>query len=173
MTTSAARSSRNRQPCHKQTSSSAAYTGPRGAHDHHLLLATRTGQTTQVQQILSSHPGYLNRVSSDDATTLLYHAAFCGHAQLLKWMLEEGGQADWQRTYMASCCPIIRDVLRPYVNQDKKEQAAIRVIRKHMGAHVHNWLWKPITRDGKPGIFARMLIRDMVSSQADGFQQLT
>ena len=125
-----------------------------------------------MQQILLSRPNDLNRVSSEDATTLVYHAAFCGHSELLQWLLEEGGKADWPRTYMASCLGI-RDILKPYTIHGNKKRAAMHVIKRHMGAHVHNWLWKPITRDGKPGIFARLLVKDMISNQADGFQQWT
>lgn len=139
-------------------------------HQHDIFLATRTGQIRQVQQILLKRPDDLNRVSTEDATTLVYHAAFCGHKELLLWLLEEGGQADWLRTYMASC-NIIRDILKPYTVHENKKRTAIHVIKRHLGMRVHNWLWQPITRDGKPGVFARLLVKDLLVQQADGFQQ--
>ena len=139
-------------------------------HQHDIYLATRTGQIRQVQQILLKRPDDLNRVSTEDATTLVYHAAFCGHKELLLWLLEEGGQADWLRTYMASC-NIIRDILKPYTVHENEKRTAIHVIKRHLGIRVHNWLWQPITRDGNPGIFARLLVKDMLVQQADGFQQ--
>ena len=112
-------------------------------------MATRIGQTRTVRQIISRRPDYLNKVSTDDGTTLVYHAARCGHIKVLQYLLNAGDEADWQRTYMASCCPAIRAILKPYVTAVKKKQAAIIVIRKHLAVPVHNWLWKPITRDGK------------------------
>lgn len=45
------------------------------------------------------------------------------------------------------------------------------MIKRHLGMRVHNWLWQPITRDGKPGIFARLLVKDMLVNQVDDFQQ--
>lgn len=111
-------------------------------------MATRTGQTSTIEHIISRRPDYLNKVSTDD-----------------------GDQADWQRAYMASCCPTIQATLKPYINAAKKKQAAMIVIRKHLAVPMHAWLWKPVTRDGKHGVFARLLVKEMLSAQADGFQQ--
>lgn len=109
---SAATSLGHSRPYHKNTRVKVVTTGLMVGHQHDLFLATRTGQIRQVQQILSKRPDDLNRVSTEDAITLVYHAAFCGHKELLLWLLEEGGQADWLRTYMVSC-NIIRDILKP------------------------------------------------------------
>lgn len=134
-------------------------------------MATRTGQTSTIEHIISRRPDYLNKVSTDDGTTLVYHAARCGHTEVLQYLLDAGDQADWQRAYMASCCPTIQATLKPYINAAKKKQAAMIVIRKHLAVPMHAWLWKPVTRDGKHGVFARLLVKEMLSAQADGFQQ--
>lgn len=115
-----------------------------------IVTATRTGRMQLVQDMLKKDPRLLNK--AEDGMTIVYHAAFCGHANLLRWLLEQGGAADWDRTYINSC-----DRIRPIIKVHSRRDIAARCIQKHL----HNWLWKPVTNDGKRGINARLLLRDL------------
>ena len=125
-----------------------------GTHTDSIVTATRTGQKQLVQEMLSRDPTLLNRCFDD--CTLVYHAAFCGHADLLNWLLEQGGNADWQRTYKNSC-DRIRPVVKSHMKMLETREAAAALIQKHL----HAWMWKPVTNDGKIGINARLLLTDL------------
>lgn len=116
-----------------------------------MWLATRLGKTDTILKELTKDKKYLTMRDEYD-NTILYYATFCGHFCLVDQLLRRGAVCDWDRTMMSTSNNEIKMILKRHLHL----QRAARTIQKHM----HNWLWRPITRDGKLGINARLMLKE-------------
>ncbi|KAL0485701.1 hypothetical protein AKO1_003316 [Acrasis kona] len=79
-----------------------------------IWLACKLGIIKDVQSMLAKDPSLVNKANEHDRTPL-YIAAYAGHYELVKYLLEHGAQDDeYKRSYLSSLNIPIRHLISSY-----------------------------------------------------------